>query len=425
MRTPPPLKATGPGRWRKRETTKTILIACVVVFVQAFFNMTWRLYEAENSAACGNNQVEASLSNFMATSIRKTSHNATIFLNLTQTNFGGVQARAFETWGNRPLPCAQAEKHWMLSKIQRSPAREGFLMAKEMKTGSSSAAGINIRISRNVARRFFPQYKPRICKHRNDHTYADKLEYKFRNRSKSFLWTVIREPTKRVISQFFHFEVSRKKIEPTDEKFQGYISKEVWLEHYYLRSLSVEKQWIHQAGYDPVAVANKILHDEYDFIGITERMDESAVALQLLLGLKTSDILFLNSKNSGGFDDGASPLGCVYIVPSFVSPGMKEYFASHAWQNLIFADALLHEAANKSLDLTINRLGPERFQAALIEFRHAQQVARDTCLPKVRLPCTNGGKQIKNFQCVFGDSACGTLCLDELAPQFNRTFKSI
>lgn len=37
---------------------------------------------------------------------------------------------------------------------------------------------------------------------------------------------------------------------------------------------------------------NSILRD-YDFIGVTERMDESAVALQMLLGLKTSDVMYL------------------------------------------------------------------------------------------------------------------------------------
>lgn len=37
---------------------------------------------------------------------------------------------------------------------------------------------------------------------------------------------------------------------------------------------------------------NSIMHD-YDFIGVTERMDETAVALQMILGLETSDVMFL------------------------------------------------------------------------------------------------------------------------------------
>jgi hypothetical protein len=41
----------------------------------------------------------------------------------------------------------------------------------------------------------------------------------------------------------------------------------------------------------------------YDFIAITERMDESAVELQMLLGLPLADVLYLNAKTSGGYED--------------------------------------------------------------------------------------------------------------------------
>ena len=51
------------------------------------------------------------------------------------------------------------------------------------------------------------------------------------------------------------------------------------------------------------AQIDKIL-DNYDFIGVTDRFDESLVVLQLLLGLETSDILYLSSKKSGNYDDG-------------------------------------------------------------------------------------------------------------------------
>jgi hypothetical protein len=40
---------------------------------------------------------------------------------------------------------------------------------------------------------------------------------------------------------------------------------------------------------------------DFDFIGVTERMDESLVALQLLLGLRMGDMLSSSSKVAGTF----------------------------------------------------------------------------------------------------------------------------
>ena len=170
--------------------------------------------------------------------------------------------------------------------------------------------------------------------------------------------------------------------------------------------------------YDPVLAANRIMND-YDFIGVTERLDESAVAMQLLLGLTTGDILFVNVKGSGGFDDGMSPRGCVYIVPSYVSPGMKEYFASPSWERIALVDTMLHKAANRSLDLTIEKLGRRRFNLALANFRQAMKAVHEKCLPTVQFPCTSSGEAIAQPNCFWGDSGCGTACLDEVAKEMN------
>jgi hypothetical protein len=40
---------------------------------------------------------------------------------------------------------------------------------------------------------------------------------------------------------------------------------------------------------------------DFDFIAVTERMDESLVALQLMLGLRMGDILATSSKVAGTF----------------------------------------------------------------------------------------------------------------------------
>ena len=355
----------------------------------------------------------------------------------TPIDFDGVTARAFAVWpANLRLPCFPAESSWYHSQTLRTPSRHGFLFAKPMKTGGSTAVGVHVRLARNVAQRLHhnPNTPPFastgrrrvMCKTRHDHTAANQLGYGTRDRQQSFLWTVLRDPTKRAISQFFHFEVSRKKVEPTDANFREWITSPPYdTSRYYLRALTTNSTY---NGDDEIATANQILQD-YDFIAITERMDESIVALQLILNLTTADVLHLNAKSQGGFDDGGdTDVGCVRVQPSFVSPGMQEYFdTSDEWKNLTYADTLLHRAANRSLDLTIEQtIGRDRFAAALDKFRKAQQEVQEKCAKKAIFPCSPGGVYqplVSYTDCLWYDSGCGTECIDGLVsenPEWNQ-----
>ena len=243
----------------------------------------------------------------------------------------------------------------------------------------------------------------------------------FRNRikTKSFLWTVIREPTKRIISQFFHFRVSRHKIEPKDDEFQRYILKEMKNElvDYYLQTLHTKSKY-NRVNVDPIAAANAIL-EGYDFIGISERMDESAVVVMMLLDLPMSDVLFLSAKGKGGYDDGGGNgdgRSCRYIWPSFVTPGMQEFFdMNEEWQSMVQYDLALYKAANASMDLTIDALGRDLFESNLTKFRNARAQAQDKCLPRTVFPCDIAGRVHENTDCLWNDSGCGVECLDDLA----------
>jgi hypothetical protein len=216
-------------------------------------------------------------------------------------------------------------------------------------------------------------------------------------------------------------EVSRKKIEPTDENFQQYLLAEnktsKW--DYYIESLSTDR-YRRSQGDDPVAFANGIL-DEYNFIGITERMDESAVVLMMLLDLNMSDILFLSAKGKGGYDDAGHAGKCTFIWKGFVTPAMQEFFESNEWQARVKADMALYQAANRSLDLTIDRLGRAKFQEYLAKYLHAKQVLVHRCLSTVVFPCDEGGNRHERNEtdCLWKDSGCGTSCLDQVSTELD------
>jgi hypothetical protein len=416
-----------------------------------------------------------------------------------ENSFGGVWARPYKPWWWKSprsndaeadihrnstqirkrslLPCIKPEPTWSTMAIQSTPTTTGLLFVKPYKTASSTGAGLHLRIARNAADRQHNEQSTHaqdnwpICQCRFDHgpflRPAYTLNYGNRDRKRSYLWTIIRDPTERAISFFFFFYVSRKKLEPSDAQFKQYLlndrrttsrldasNRTITVVHdlddlmklgqslettqdYYIETLSTKKYLPRPAfretrkrsispqqkrfHSDPIAFANEIL-DDYNFIAISERLDESAVVLMHLLGVPMSDILFLNAKGHGRhYDDGMNSK-CTYIWPSFVSPSIKEFFASKQWQDRIRYDEALYSAANRSLDLTIDYvIGRSVFDDDLKRYRKAQALGSEKCSLVAKFPCTEAGVFVprEKTDCIWKDSACGTGCLDEIATELN------
>ena len=168
-------------------------------------------------------------------------------------------------------------------------------------------------------------------------------------------------------------------------------------------------------------VIGQVIHD-YDFLALTERLDESLVAMQLLLDLPVSDILSTSSKVGGGYfyvkHNGKSR--CIPLQKSFRSPAVQAYLESDEWYAQNYGDYLLFAAANHSLDMTIERLGKERFAKALQEYREAMKLVKEECDAKTIFPCSTSGKKqsgLSRKNCYHGDEGCGYPCVDELERQ--------
>ena len=106
---------------------------------------------------------------------------------------------------------------------------------------------------------------------------------------------------------------------------------------------------------------------KFDFIGLLERLDESLVALQLVLGLKTMDIVHTKSKQSGSYvlvkSRANNFKGECNLIPKTVSvsPGVGAYLGGREWDTNNRGDTLLYDAANRSLDRTIDAIGRSSF----------------------------------------------------------------
>eukprot|EP00522_Entomoneis_paludosa_P011089 CAMPEP_0172440380 /NCGR_PEP_ID=MMETSP1065-20121228/1011_1 /TAXON_ID=265537 /ORGANISM="Amphiprora paludosa, Strain CCMP125" /LENGTH=437 /DNA_ID=CAMNT_0013189173 /DNA_START=107 /DNA_END=1417 /DNA_ORIENTATION=- len=367
-------------------------------------------------------------------------------------------ARAFQRFEGG-FPCYPGEPHLM----DLSPAHEGFLFQRPMKVGSTTMVGVVLRLAHSRSPWLKDDKKRgRKCKNRAMHGSALSMEYDKRDRSKSFLFSLLRHPTKRIISEFFHFYVGTHNVEPTDKNFLSYVTM-IKNQHKYVNDLRLKNYtekisklsllnsflemngFATEADYRRAANKNtengrrlKWLRDEYmeygtsepnmtevvrdivngyDFLAVTERMDESLVVMQMLLNLTTKEILYTHSRGSGTFSNGPRERPCIFIPRSFVTPGMQKYFESDEWQRVIRGDLLLYKAANESLDRTIEALGPKEFQRNLQALKQGLKLAEDNCKGgRVVTLCNEGGEAIPfvNNTCYIWGEACDHECINEL-----------
>jgi len=319
----------------------------------------------------------------------------------------------WESWPeDNPFPCFPGESKMKTVPVQRSPSDTGLQFVREMKTASSTVAGVLLRLAHRKGA--FLLDEGGLCRMRVDHSSAQHQKYADRDKKRSYLISLLREPTKRAISHFFHFHVSERKTDPTDANFQTFFrdGAEKW-SNYYTKDLTMRDIDLQEEPHGEIV--NDIL-TQYNFIAITERMDESLVVFKMLLGLELEDILYMSAKSSGSFTSGPPNRPCIYLTPSFVSKGMKEFFASEYWENYMKADRLLYKAAIKSLDNTIEALGRQKVEQEVATFRKAQEYTQDKCDERTIYRCNSKGANVgRNATCLMWDIGCGYECLNEIS----------
>lgn len=358
------------------------------------------------------------------------------------SSFGGIIPRAFVEWPrDRQLPCfdpffgANATQTWSSLPVLKNFTTQGLFYLKLCKTASSTSAGVHVRLAKNLAKRQRPSKEWPLCRARFLHGWAGPQLYRYgaRDKENSFLWTTVREPTKRYISEFFHFAVAREGRPTTLRSFVHFLRKGNHADHHSLSWLSVygynfpgkygprtrQRKNPFAVKSNPTKIANEIMN-EYDFIALTERMDESMVVLSMLLRVPLRDVLYLSSKQSGGYDDGAFDNKCFKIPPSKLTLPMQQHLESPEWKEYVAPELALWKAANKSLDLTIDRLGRAEVESQVVLFKQVLAAVEQTCGKTTKFPCTATGVRIPDNEthCVLGDMACGLDCIDKVADHF-------
>ena len=405
------------------------------------------------------------------------------------------RAYPYSRFNNGQLPCFPPLDSVNWRRNRNAVVTQGLLFGKPTKVGGSTAAGVHLRMARNAADRQYMaaaanhnhnhtlnhtnNTTPIICRNSWDHAMA-RRRFAHRRRDKSLLWTLVRHPTSRLLSLFHHFYVSRGLCNATVECFVEQILHRYKPRHtnYYFQAVSMRPLLSRPQPGQPKEErrmnATDLLHgilDDYDFVGVTERFDESIVAVSLLWKVPLADVLYLSAKRGGSYDGGGG--GC-HLLPSTTmttrSPEWQAVLQSPEFQAMTAWDAVVYDLANRSLDQTIDEtIGRPYFESVLAQFRHALKVAQDECAATVVTPCSGGGLGIphngtqsrrrkpapnrtknnnqqqqrrppprqapqqsqpplttfaqarppRDTDCLVADSGCGYLCLDRVATQLH------
>ena len=352
------------------------------------------------------------------------------------------------------LPCFPPHPQWRTRRAISQTT--GLLFCKPTKVGGSTAAGVHLRIARNAADRQNKNFS--ICHNSWDHGRA-KRRFAHRDKTQSLLWTVLRDPTRRLVSMFYHFLVSRGHCNATAANFRRYIIEQKYAmnDSYYLKTVSMHPTTNPD---NQMASMESILYD-YDFVAVTERMDESMVVLSILWGIPLADVLYLSAKKRGSYDGGGG--GCHWIPKREIAPDLQEILDSEAFQSIIRWDRVAHQLANRSLDKTIDEtIGRDRFNQEYAKYRNAMQLVHEKCAAEVVTPCTGGGlfanssssssqqqfshlllrpgkkkmqrildkglglpRQYRDTDCLAVDSGCGYMCLDDVATELNLWYPAV
>jgi len=270
-----------------------------------------------------------------------------------QTTQHGVTPRPFEKWDRQktPFPCVP----------DNSPNTQGIFYIKVPKTSSSTLGQITKRIAgreagirqKNLGIDICKTYDPEI------HNKASELNIGGRDKNKSFVFSVIRHPADRVISHH-GMKVSHGQADTTEASFIRSMRKNTYPSNIELRFLAT-KEIPDKLTDDEVNYHVQNVIDEYNFIGVYERLYESLVVLSMLIGIEPQDVLFdfLPSKNTR----------CGELKkPDWVTDRLERFLSQGFWYNRENGDFALYDAVNRSLDLTIEKLGREKVQAKLDEY---------------------------------------------------------
>jgi len=226
---------------------------------------------------------------------------------------------------------------------------------------------------------------------------------------KVFLFTVVREPLDRAISEYYHLKVTRSGASAEDDDVVAAVMK---VPARRLCAYAEARQ-----GTPPQEI-----HAMFDLVGTSELFDETATLLATRLGVPLLDALYVPAKNSST-TNAASVVAQesdffqrqTNISSKSPAPTYKLKHATPEQSARVRARAGEAFEARSSDDYAFWRLATTHVKASVdpVALRHFSELQAT-----VAAPCANYASSFHKAQCLWADNGCGQQCIAENAGRF-------
>ena len=286
-----------------------------------------------------------------------------------------------------------------------SSANVSIVFVKFLKVGGSTISSIARRIARANGMQGWNQHiewkeRPKTRVPIEPGVSADHGDYQEiqstidRLSGPYFLFTWVRDPIERCLSEYYHFRVSRSGEKPTDDKIIEFLSSDA-CRNAAARCLGM-----------PGDMSAETILGRYDMIGVTERFDESVLVLRrtLPMAVDMSDILYLKSKDSSaGILDEFGARFHRHIPYAEQSQRVRDFIDSKL-RPANTVDYAIWKSANDRLDRHIRVIGLEKMERERTEYKMLLAAARHKCQRYADMVC----------DCIHTDIGCGKACLSRV-----------
>lgn len=322
-------------------------------------------------------------------------------MDLTGTNLlsGTFRNFARALWG----PCSEAQlKQPFAPLLPWHCFQANVIFLRIAKTGSTSFTSVLRRAS---ARYGISGVDAKTPEHLSEpflsafHEERPHLDEKLKHMQLSmprFYVTMLREPVERRISGFY-YEASLKE----GVKERGVLN---WLQ-------SFQPDWYYNALRVEESQPREEVMNSYDFVGITERFDESVVLLMNMLQLDSyCDVLYVSGKVGG---ESLAPSGEPWMqhIPLPEQPDeVRDYVESEEFRAIIASDREFYQQAIDRMDADIAKIGESEFKIQVEAFLSFKKKAEDSCHESLQVH--GNWHDWSKDNCYHGDWGCGYKCFD-------------
>ena len=252
-----------------------------------------------------------------------------------------------------------------------------FIFVHTHKVGGSTVRGVKD----HIARKFGLQIRADWISGRKGGGHATYMEIANRAGAElegAFLLTWVRHPVHRCLSAFNWFAVANQGIEATDDNLIKFANEEC--RDYVAKYLGM-----------PEDMSAETIAKRYDFIGTTERFEESMLLLKEKLPMPVAlrDMLYIKCKDSlqnrTMFLRLQSKIGILNPYTSYAkqSPRVRDFFESEQFNKSNAVDFALWHAANEMLDRQRSAFGHARIELETAKYKQLLAEADTECQPLV------------------------------------------